>query len=389
MDLLGTRRPMRVHDRRLPQSPGHTWRLLALLCAGIYASLHAAPGKDRPDPTRPDPTRTGGTGSITAVLTTIMLADMNVRDEPAPRGGGGVIWGQDQLLVLSDAFACQCHVQGTDRQADRQAGRQTDRQAGRQTDRQAGRQTGRQAGRQTDRQTGRQTDRQAGRQMFRFSNGPTNAVRQDGGAESRGGEGAIGEPRSRRSNRRARRRRSNRRVRRSNRRVRRSNRRAEEEKEQQENRGGEGATGESRRRRSNRRTEEEKEQQENRGGEGATGEPRRSNRRARRRNRRARRRRSGGTWMNFARHLDHWSRDGAAARMSVWTQLSLLLWKNFTSRRRQTLQLLAEIIWPLLIFFILITVRLSYPPYEQHECKFSSSWITRGSGVRSSSADGF
>ncbi|XP_029688027.1 ATP-binding cassette sub-family A member 1-like isoform X1 [Takifugu rubripes] len=56
--------------------------------------------------------------------------------------------------------------------------------------------------------------------------------------------------------------------------------------------------------------------------------------------------------------------------MSVWTQLSLLLWKNFTSRRRQTLQLLAEIIWPLLIFFILITVRLSYPPYEQHECHF-------------------
>uniref|UniRef100_H3CLI7 ATP binding cassette subfamily A member 1 n=1 Tax=Tetraodon nigroviridis TaxID=99883 RepID=H3CLI7_TETNG len=33
-------------------------------------------------------------------------------------------------------------------------------------------------------------------------------------------------------------------------------------------------------------------------------------------------------------------------------------------------QLLAEIIWPLLIFFILIGVRLSYPPYEQHECHF-------------------
>uniref|UniRef100_A0A8C9ZHS8 P-type phospholipid transporter n=1 Tax=Sander lucioperca TaxID=283035 RepID=A0A8C9ZHS8_SANLU len=34
------------------------------------------------------------------------------------------------------------------------------------------------------------------------------------------------------------------------------------------------------------------------------------------------------------------------------------------------LQLLVEIIWPLLIFFILITVRLNYPPYEQHECHF-------------------
>ncbi|XP_024866852.1 phospholipid-transporting ATPase ABCA1b isoform X2 [Kryptolebias marmoratus] len=56
--------------------------------------------------------------------------------------------------------------------------------------------------------------------------------------------------------------------------------------------------------------------------------------------------------------------------MSVSTQLGLLLWKNFTYRRRQTLQLLVEIIWPLFIFFILITVRLNYPPYEQHECHF-------------------
>ncbi|XP_043113282.1 phospholipid-transporting ATPase ABCA1b [Puntigrus tetrazona] len=56
--------------------------------------------------------------------------------------------------------------------------------------------------------------------------------------------------------------------------------------------------------------------------------------------------------------------------MSVSTQLGLLLWKNFTYRRRQTLQLLTEIVWPLFIFFILIAVRLNYPPYEQHECHF-------------------
>uniref|UniRef100_A0A672GTG5 P-type phospholipid transporter n=1 Tax=Salarias fasciatus TaxID=181472 RepID=A0A672GTG5_SALFA len=55
--------------------------------------------------------------------------------------------------------------------------------------------------------------------------------------------------------------------------------------------------------------------------------------------------------------------------MSVCTQLGLLLWKNFTYRRRQTLQLLVEIVWPLFIFFILIAVRLNYPPYEQHECE--------------------
>uniref|UniRef100_A0A670ZUV4 P-type phospholipid transporter n=1 Tax=Pseudonaja textilis TaxID=8673 RepID=A0A670ZUV4_PSETE len=56
--------------------------------------------------------------------------------------------------------------------------------------------------------------------------------------------------------------------------------------------------------------------------------------------------------------------------MAFWTQLGLLLWKNFTYRRRQTVQLLIEITWPLFIFFILMSVRLSYPAYEQHECHF-------------------
>ncbi|XP_041074940.1 phospholipid-transporting ATPase ABCA1-like [Polyodon spathula] len=56
--------------------------------------------------------------------------------------------------------------------------------------------------------------------------------------------------------------------------------------------------------------------------------------------------------------------------MSAFTQLGLLLWKNFVYRRRQTLQLLIEIAWPLFLFFILISVRMSYPPYEQHECHF-------------------
>ncbi|XP_060619641.2 phospholipid-transporting ATPase ABCA1 [Anolis sagrei] len=56
--------------------------------------------------------------------------------------------------------------------------------------------------------------------------------------------------------------------------------------------------------------------------------------------------------------------------MAFWTQLGLLLWKNFTFRRRQTFQLLIEVAWPLFLFFILISVRLSYPPYEQHECHF-------------------
>uniref|UniRef100_A0A2K5YAC3 ATP binding cassette subfamily A member 1 n=1 Tax=Mandrillus leucophaeus TaxID=9568 RepID=A0A2K5YAC3_MANLE len=56
--------------------------------------------------------------------------------------------------------------------------------------------------------------------------------------------------------------------------------------------------------------------------------------------------------------------------MACWPQLRLLLWKNLTFRRRQTCQLLLEVAWPLFIFLILISVRLSYPPYEQHECHF-------------------
>lgn len=56
--------------------------------------------------------------------------------------------------------------------------------------------------------------------------------------------------------------------------------------------------------------------------------------------------------------------------MACWPQLRLLLWKNLTFRRRQTCQLLLEVAWPLFIFLILISVRLNYPPYEQHECHF-------------------
>uniref|UniRef100_A0A673YHD0 P-type phospholipid transporter n=1 Tax=Salmo trutta TaxID=8032 RepID=A0A673YHD0_SALTR len=46
-------------------------------------------------------------------------------------------------------------------------------------------------------------------------------------------------------------------------------------------------------------------------------------------------------------------------------------WRSISLRLLiQSLQLLIEIVWPLLIFFILISVRLNYPPYEQHECHF-------------------
>ncbi|NXM24309.1 ABCA1 protein, partial [Oxyruncus cristatus] len=57
--------------------------------------------------------------------------------------------------------------------------------------------------------------------------------------------------------------------------------------------------------------------------------------------------------------------------MARWgTQLGLLLWKNFTYRRRQRIQLAIEILWPLFLFLILISVRRSHPPFKQHECHF-------------------
>ncbi|KAK2510038.1 hypothetical protein MC885_018422 [Smutsia gigantea] len=56
--------------------------------------------------------------------------------------------------------------------------------------------------------------------------------------------------------------------------------------------------------------------------------------------------------------------------MVFWTQLMLLLWKNFLYRRRQPVQLLVELLWPLFLFFILVAVRHSHPPLEQHECHF-------------------
>ncbi|NXP65823.1 ABCA1 protein, partial [Chloropsis cyanopogon] len=56
--------------------------------------------------------------------------------------------------------------------------------------------------------------------------------------------------------------------------------------------------------------------------------------------------------------------------LAVGTQLGLLLWKNFTYRRRQRIQLAIEILWPLFLFLILISVRRSHPPFKQHECHF-------------------
>ncbi|XP_052284173.1 phospholipid-transporting ATPase ABCA1-like isoform X3 [Dreissena polymorpha] len=58
--------------------------------------------------------------------------------------------------------------------------------------------------------------------------------------------------------------------------------------------------------------------------------------------------------------------------MGFFNQLLLLLWKNFTLRKRQKLRLAAEIIFPLALFLILVIVRTTKPDLKvKHaECHF-------------------
>nr|XP_032808974.1 uncharacterized protein LOC116941727 [Petromyzon marinus] len=56
--------------------------------------------------------------------------------------------------------------------------------------------------------------------------------------------------------------------------------------------------------------------------------------------------------------------------MAFWTHLRLLLWKNFTLRKRQKVRLLLELTWPLFLFVILVLVRNTQLPYRQHQCFF-------------------
>ncbi|KAF7656308.1 hypothetical protein LDENG_00043690 [Lucifuga dentata] len=54
----------------------------------------------------------------------------------------------------------------------------------------------------------------------------------------------------------------------------------------------------------------------------------------------------------------------------IFIQFILLIWKNITYRRRNKIQLVIELLWPLFLFVILISVRHSHPPYKQSQCHF-------------------
>uniref|UniRef100_A0A7N8WNF1 Phospholipid-transporting ATPase ABCA1-like n=1 Tax=Mastacembelus armatus TaxID=205130 RepID=A0A7N8WNF1_9TELE len=56
--------------------------------------------------------------------------------------------------------------------------------------------------------------------------------------------------------------------------------------------------------------------------------------------------------------------------MGLWTQFTLLLWKNFTLRKRQKVRLVIEVLWPLFLFFILVWVRSTNNPVYQGQCHY-------------------
>ncbi|XP_037549875.1 phospholipid-transporting ATPase ABCA1-like [Nematolebias whitei] len=56
--------------------------------------------------------------------------------------------------------------------------------------------------------------------------------------------------------------------------------------------------------------------------------------------------------------------------MGLLTQFSLLLWKNFTLRKRQKVRLVVELLWPLFLFFILVLVRTTNKPIYKGQCHY-------------------
>uniref|UniRef100_A0A8C5NB12 ATP-binding cassette, sub-family A (ABC1), member 4a n=1 Tax=Gouania willdenowi TaxID=441366 RepID=A0A8C5NB12_GOUWI len=56
--------------------------------------------------------------------------------------------------------------------------------------------------------------------------------------------------------------------------------------------------------------------------------------------------------------------------MGAQQQIRLLLWKNWTIRRRQRVRFLIELMWPVLLFMGLVWLRRVNPLYQQHECHF-------------------
>ena len=49
-------------------------------------------------------------------------------------------------------------------------------------------------------------------------------------------------------------------------------------------------------------------------------------------------------------------------------QLRTLLWKNFILKRRSSILLFLELIWPLVLFIVIVAVRFQRPPVDKEPC---------------------
>ncbi|XP_056298859.1 phospholipid-transporting ATPase ABCA1-like [Pseudoliparis swirei] len=56
--------------------------------------------------------------------------------------------------------------------------------------------------------------------------------------------------------------------------------------------------------------------------------------------------------------------------MGLLAQFTLLLWKNFTLRKRQKVRLVVEVVWPLFLFVILVLVRSTNKPLYKGQCHY-------------------
>ncbi|KAG7277131.1 hypothetical protein CRUP_022594 [Coryphaenoides rupestris] len=56
--------------------------------------------------------------------------------------------------------------------------------------------------------------------------------------------------------------------------------------------------------------------------------------------------------------------------MNPGSQIRLLLWKNWTLRKRQKVRFVVEIVWPVMLFIGLVWLRGANPLYRQHQCHF-------------------
>ncbi|KAL7850832.1 hypothetical protein AOLI_G00211880 [Acnodon oligacanthus] len=65
--------------------------------------------------------------------------------------------------------------------------------------------------------------------------------------------------------------------------------------------------------------------------------------------------------------------------MNTAGQIRLLLWKNWTLRKRQKIRFVVEILWPVLLFAGLVWLRRANPLYRQHQCENTNSSILLGS----------